>query len=93
MAELIHQYKKRFSNQSGVEYTVQAWGDRNADGSWQGWFEFRPLDDLHGTLQTEKKVSESKRIDLTYWASKVEHAHLEEAFNHARSVPESVSPN
>lgn len=93
MAELIHQYKKRLRRDDGVEYTVQAWGERREDGSWDGWFEFHPLDDVHSVLQTGHEVSQPKRLDLTYWASRVEPGSLETAFERATAVPERATSN
>lgn len=83
MAELIQQYKKRIRIEDGVEYTVQAWGERRDDGSWDGWFEFRPLDDLHETLQSEPTVCQQGRTDLAHWASRVEPSLIETVFEQA----------
>jgi hypothetical protein len=43
MAEKIEQYSSLIEDESGVSYLVEACGDTNASGLWEGWLEFYPL--------------------------------------------------
>jgi hypothetical protein len=82
--ELIQQYKRRFRNGSGAEYTIQTWGRRDENGSWVGWLEYHPLEDGLAVKRTPPETTQPGRRELSYWSSGLERRYLEERYNRAR---------
>lgn len=89
MAELIQQYKALLKTPDGVEYTVQAWGERDEGTTWYGWLEFHPLDDLREVRQTDRETTQPGRRELSYWASGLEEAYFEGAFDRSQAISSS----
>ena len=79
---MIHAYQTTVL-QGAREWTVEAWGEGRADGSWEGWLVFVPHDGSL-PLATPRETTQSTRQALTYWASGLEPIYLEGAF--ARAV-------
>lgn len=50
MADLIHEYSARITNEDGTIYIVRASGEERSDGTWTGWLEFHPTDGGGPTL-------------------------------------------
>jgi hypothetical protein len=83
--QFIQQYTQRLTDENGVTYTVSAYGEARADGTWEGWIEFKPLDSIHPILRTERETTQPNKTALAYWASGLEPLYLEGAFARARS--------
>ena len=84
MAELIQEYLTPVIDESGAVYTARAYGQERADGTWEGWLEFRPEDGAEGNvLRTGQETSQPNRKTIEYWASGLEAVYLEGAFARA----------
>ena len=82
MAELIHVFQTPVAL-VGRSWTVEAWGQRQEDGRWEGWLVFVPADGSL-PLATPRETTQSNRAALEYWARGLEPIYLEGAF--ARAV-------
>lgn len=52
----------------GIAYTARACGAPMADGSWEGWLEFTPLDG-DPVLRSSRETTQPNRGDAIYWAT------------------------
>ncbi|MBD0370934.1 MAG: hypothetical protein ICV60_08875 [Pyrinomonadaceae bacterium] len=85
MAEVIQQYTPQFhDDEKGISYTVMAYGEMTAGGTWEGWLEFHPADKTEQTLRTGRETTQPDRAALEYWASGLEPLYFEGAFARAR---------
>jgi hypothetical protein len=68
----------------GTLWVPLVYGRERADGTWEGWVEFRAVD---GGLAraTDRETTQSNREALEYWAGGLEPVYFEGAF--ARAVP------
>jgi hypothetical protein len=85
MTELIHELTSHLTSVDGIAYHVWVLGERQADGSWQGWIEFHPPGSA-GVLTTERLTTQSSRGALYYWAGRLELDYFESALLHAAPV-------
>ena len=85
MAEMIQQYTPQFQDENGVTYIVMARGEVTAEGTWEGWLEFNPVDKMGAVLRTERETTQPDRAALEYWASGLEPLYFEGAFARART--------
>jgi hypothetical protein len=86
MAELIQEYSTPVVDESGAVYTARAYGLERADGTWEGWLEFRPeKSGQSGVLRTGQETSQPNRQAIEYWASGLEAVYFEGAFARALS--------
>jgi hypothetical protein len=84
MPELIHQFADQVKGSDGVIYAVEVYGESRADGTWEGWLEFKPLTGMGPVLRTPRETSQPSREALAYWASGLEPVYLDGAFARAR---------
>ncbi len=84
MAELIQRYENRVKDDAGASYEVSVYGAARADGTWEGWIEFRPAAGGGAARRTERETSQPNRAALGYWASGLEPIYLDGAFARAR---------
>jgi hypothetical protein len=82
MAELIRSYTERVREAAGEEYTACAFGEKRADGNWEGWLEFSSTSGA--VRRTARETTQPNRRAIEYWASGLEPIYLEGAF--ARAV-------
>jgi hypothetical protein len=70
MAEFIHEHSARVKDEDGTDYLVRSYAEERADGTWEGWLEFHPLDKRKPTLRTEQETSQPNRvaIELGIWS-------------------------
>jgi hypothetical protein len=92
MPELIHQYTHQLIGENGATYTAFAYGRARADGTWEGWIEFHPLDGDKCVLRTDRETTQSDRAALAYWASGLEPIYFEGALARARSIGNNREP-
>ena len=88
MLELIQQYTVEVRDGNGIMYSVCAYGERRADGAWEGIIEFCPINAEQPTLRTERETTQPDRAALVYWASGLEPLYFDGAFNRAMSLRE-----
>ena len=81
MAELIQTYAEVVRDARGVEYTVQAFGEKRAGGNWEGWLEFRSA--AGDVRRTERETTQPNQEALRYWASGLEPVYFDGAFARA----------
>ncbi|HEX7174166.1 MAG TPA: hypothetical protein VF240_02615 [Pyrinomonadaceae bacterium] len=84
MAELIHECETKVKDAGGVTYRAAVYGKERADGTWEGWIEFRPLAGDALVLRTGQETSQPNRDALAYWASGLEPIYIDGAFSRAR---------
>ena len=81
MAELIQTYTEVVRDSRGEEFVVSAHGEERADGTWEGWVEFRPA--AGDVRRTGRETTQPHREALRYWASGLEPVYLQGAFARA----------
>jgi hypothetical protein len=84
MPELIHQFADQVKRQDGTIYTISAYGEARADGTWEAWLEFHPAGAAGPVLRTGRETSQPDKKALDYWASGLEPIYLDGAFARAR---------
>jgi hypothetical protein len=65
----------------GATYAIRVLGQARADGTWIGWLEFAGPD---GVLRTGRETTQSNRDGVLYWATGLEPAYFQGAFERAR---------
>lgn len=91
MAELIHELTSHLTSLDGIAYHVWVLGERQADGSWQGWIEFHPPGSA-GVLTTERLTTQVSRGALYYWAGRLEVGYFENALRRAAPAQLDYAP-
>ncbi len=81
MAELIQTYTEVVRDSRGEEFTASAHGEGRADGTWEGWLEFRSTSGE--VRRTGRATTQPNRDALRYWASGLEPLYLDGAFSRA----------
>jgi hypothetical protein len=66
----------------GVSYTAQACGAPAADGLWEGWIEFIPIDG-GAPIRSPRETTQPNRTDARYWATGLSAVYLEGALRRA----------
>jgi hypothetical protein len=82
--QFVQEYTHQLTGENGVAYNVCACGEPRADGTWEGWIEFRPSDGTRPILRTDRETSQPDKPALAYWASGLEPLYFEGAFARAR---------
>jgi hypothetical protein len=77
MAEVLVQFTDPVISE-GVAYLANACGAPTADGLWQGWIEFTPMDG-GPTLRSRRETTQPSRAAAIYWASGLTAVYLEGA--------------
>ena len=85
MAQLIHRHSTVVLGLEGTPYEARTVGEERADGIWEGWIEFQPLDSAGTVLSTDRETTQPNLDALAYWASGLEPVYFEGAL--ARAVP------
>jgi len=82
MAEILASFTAPIAGPNGLLYTARACGNKAADGLWQGWIEFTPMD---GTppIRSPRETTQPNRIDAEYWATGLTSIYLEGALRRA----------
>ena len=95
MTAVVHHLRKSIRDQQNRPLSATVCGRQRSDGRWEGWLEFVNADS--GTrLRTDTETVQSSRNNLIYWATGLEPAYLEGAFERARartSVAQDVLPS
>ncbi len=78
MAEVILNYEATMADDSGRRYDARACGRPRADGTWEGWLEFVPLDG-GPVVHTARETTQSDWAQLRYWAGGLTASYLDGA--------------
>ena len=74
MAEVFVQFANPVVAKDGTLYRAQACGAPNADGMWEGWIEFLPLDNgpaLRSSRPHSRASSSSSNESTWSWKAKI----------------------
>ena len=82
MAEVLAKFPDVVTATNGVGYTAQACGGPGADGLWEGWVEFAPLDG-GPPIRSPRETTQPNRTDTLYWATGLGAVFLEGALQRA----------
>ena len=82
MAEVLARFTNVVRETNGVGYTAQACGAPGANGLWEGWIEFAPLDGGE-PIRSPRETTQPNRADAVYWANGLGIVFLEGALNRA----------
>jgi hypothetical protein len=70
------------ADDDGIRYRAQACGSEMADGKWQGWIEFIPLDHS-APIRSGRETTQPNRTDAVYWATGLTNVYLQGALQRA----------
>jgi hypothetical protein len=70
-------------------YRARACGRERADGLWEGWIEFDPIDGGE-TLRSERETTQPNLVDLQYWVTGLSEVYLEGVM--ARVIKPPMTP-
>ena len=82
MTELIVDLPYRVIDSDGVEYFTSVAAEQRADGMWEAWLEYVPLDESDALL-TGTETTQSTREDLVRWADTLTETYVQGAFPRA----------
>jgi len=82
---LVHQHSEQVSDTLGNIYDVFIYGEPRADGTWEGWLQFVPLNPGLSSLHTERETTQPDLSALEYWSTGLEPTYLAGAFDRAVS--------
>jgi len=74
----------------GSRFAAAVHGREREDGLWEGWLEFSSTG-KHVVLRTERETTQSTYDGLAYWASGLEPAYVEGAFERAQANVSQVA--
>jgi hypothetical protein len=84
VAEMIHEHHTHLRTAEGITYVPRTIAERQADGSWEAWLEFRPLHGNAPVLRTERETGQATREAVVAWALGLEAIYFEGAFERAQ---------
>jgi hypothetical protein len=82
MAEIIVDLERIVTSPDGREYYSQVSGEL-ANGTWEAWLEFVPLDDNVEVLVTNPETTQPTRDDVVRWSEMLTDVYLQGAFTRA----------
>jgi hypothetical protein len=82
MAQVLTAYNDVLTDGDGIRYRAQACGSEMADGKWQGWIEFIPLDQSK-PIRSGRETTQPNRADAVYWATGLTNVYLQGALQRA----------
>lgn len=99
MADVLMSFDEPVIDETG-RYHARVVGRQAADGMWDGWLEFEPLDSEHPAIIGPVESRQPEPHDLSYWAGGLTPVFLEGALKRARNpltvrvrVPEVPASN
>lgn len=92
MADVLVRFNTILIAPNGSGWTPRVCGRAREDGSWEGWLEFEPANEVAQPLCTSRESVQPNRHDLTYWATGLGQTYLEgalaRAIGHAQLPPQ-----
>ena len=82
MAEVLAKFTNVVRETNGLGYTAQACGAPAANGLWEGWIEFTPLDGGE-PIRSARETTQPNRAGAIYWANGLGIVFLEGALHRA----------
>jgi hypothetical protein len=82
MAQVLVQYTDVLTDEDGISYRAHACGAPMADGKWQGWLEFLPLDGS-APIRSARETTQPNEKDVEYWATGLTPVYLQGALKRA----------
>jgi hypothetical protein len=82
MAEVLAEYPDVLTDDNHVAYRAHVCGGAMADGLWQGWIEFIPLDGA-SAIRSGRETTQPNRKDAAYWATGLTTVYLQGALRRA----------
>ena len=79
MAETLSEFAVVLVGENGTRYQARACGAEMADGTWQGWLEFVPLEGGQATIRSSRETTQPNWKTLQYWATGLTPVYLEGA--------------
>ena len=89
MAEVLTEFEASVYDENGREFIARACGRECADGHWEGWLEFVPLDG-GVVIRSARETTQPNRVDTEYWATGLTPIYLEGALRRALEPVEVV---
>jgi hypothetical protein len=89
MAEVLTEFESSVYDETGREFIARACGRECADGHWEGWLEFVPLDG-GVVIRSARETTQPNRVDTEYWATGLTPIYLEGALRRALEPVEVV---
>jgi len=89
MSELIIDLPYRTIDARGEEFYVSVAGEMRADGQWEGWLEYVPLDESEPLL-TPTETTQSTRGALVRWADALTETYVQGALERAAAAAAPV---
>lgn len=86
MTQIIQKYETQLRGRNGYRYEIQACGRERADGMWEGWLEFLPLDGGERVV-SDTETTQPNRDDLVYWATGLTDPYLDGALLRVLTEP------
>ncbi len=85
MAEVLAEFSDVLIDDNRVAYRAHACGSPMADGKWQGWIEFLPLDGENKPIRSSRETTQPNRTDTAYWATGLTTVYLQGALRRAQN--------
>jgi hypothetical protein len=82
MAEVLAEFSDVVVGENRVHYHAHACGAPRADGTWQGWLEFVPMDGGE-PIRSGRETTQPNRTDTAYWATGLTSVYLAGALQRA----------
>ena len=86
MDELIREHHVKVRTSEGIAYVPSTHASRHADGTWEAWLEFEPLDGTGPVLVTDRETTQASRYGVEEWSLGLEATYFEGAFERAHLV-------
>lgn len=90
MPEVFTQFAGPVLSADGEAYRAQVVGAEMADGRWEGWVEFIPLN-AGEPVRTPRETTQPNRTDAVYWATGLSATYMEGALARALDRPVVVT--
>ena len=84
MAEVLARFNEPVMDQDRRKYRAQACGAPMADGLWEGWIEFVPMDG-GSAVRSPRETTQPNGRDAAYWASGLTPIYLQGSLGRALS--------
>jgi hypothetical protein len=92
MREIIVDLERTVLSAEGEEHYVQIAGEQRADGMWEAWLEFIPVDDSVEPMRTGVETTQPAREDVVRWSETLTDVYVQGAFTRAITAADRYVP-